>query len=89
MEDRPEEMIQGNKEMRGVRGERHRDQTGVSRVGVRMRRECSQTPRMGENHECTDRNTNAPNENKSTTRHVAEKLKGPEREVRSLTKAQQ
>ena len=68
-------MIQGNKEMRGVRGERHGDQTGASRVGVRMRRECSQTPRMGENPECTDRNTNAPNENKSTTRHVAEKLK--------------
>lgn len=57
MADRPEEMIQGNKEMRDVRGDSHRDQTGASRVGVRIRRECSQTPRTGEKPECADRGT--------------------------------
>ena len=79
--------------MRDVRGDRHGDQTGASRVGVRIRTECSQTPGTGEKPECADRGTQTHqgrlNEHKSTTRHAAEKLKWPEREVRSLTKARQ
>lgn len=50
-------------------------------------------PRTNEKHEYRDRETQTHQvrlkKNKSTIRYIVEKLKWPEREVRSFTKAQQ